>query len=113
MKDVQQRFDDAAALALARRGRLRERLGLTRERLAPMRIAEDAREAVEDGAKSTLDEVRAHPVKTGLTVGALLIWAFRDPLLRHAPRQMRRLYNRLAGYGPDGTDNDTPPNNQE
>lgn len=110
MKDARQRFDNAVADARAQRDRLRERLSLTRERFAPMRIAGDAKEAVEDRAKSTLDEVKAHPLRTGLTAGALLAWTFRDPLLRHAPDAIRRAYHRLAGYDSAGEpDDDTLP----
>ena len=109
MSDPQQRFDEAVSAAREQRGRLRERLGLTRARLKPMRIAEDAKEAVEDSAKSTLDEVKAHPVRTGLTVAGVLVWVFRDPLLRHAPNTIRHIYSRLAGYSPEDADETLPP----
>ena len=59
MSDPQQRFDEALGIALVQRGRLRQRLGLTRARLTPLRIAEDAKEVVEDSAKSTLDDIKA------------------------------------------------------
>jgi hypothetical protein len=98
------RLAEVAAATQAQREKLRLRVAATRNRLLPARLKSDAQTATEklvrDGAADAVAQVRAHPVASGAAVAALLAWAFRDPLLRHGPSSVRRLYDWLAGHVP-------------
>ena len=101
MKRHDLRIDAARNAALVQRMRLKQRIGLTRERLRPNRLKFDAEQAVEqrlaDGARIAVDSVKAHPLAAGAAALAVIGWTFRQPLLDHAPARVRGGWQWLAG----------------
>lgn len=101
MKRHDLRIDAAHNAALAQRLRLKQRIGLTRERLRPNRLKFDAQQAVEqrltDGARIAADSVKAHPLAAGAAALAVIGWTFRQPLLEHAPARVRGGWQWLVG----------------
>ena len=83
------------------RARLAQQAGATRDRLLPSRLTADARLAAEQRMRTavadTADHIRSNKVETAVTVGAVIAWIFRKPLLRVAPPAARSAYNWLAG----------------
>lgn len=92
---------NARQQAADNRGRLRARLSVTRDRLTPARLRDDAvdyaKAQVAEVRQETVAHVRQHPVLTVIGVTALIGWIARKPLLAHAPPAIASAYGWLSG----------------
>lgn len=109
MSRLEQRLIDGHLAAKEQRERLKLRVAVTRDRLSPQRLLNDARTEAEHQVRATatsvVTEVQAHPVRTALLGSAVLAWVFRRPLLDHGPSWMRSAYAVVSGrYMPMGKD---------
>lgn len=87
--------------AASNRQRLSARLRATRARLTPDQLKADAADFAMDQIASARDtaiaHVRAHPVRTTLSIAMAAAWLARRPLLDHGPGALRRGYAWLSG----------------
>ncbi len=96
-----EKVEAAGERAAASRQHLLASIDTTRARLTPARLKADALGSVKTGLNSAGREIvahaRAHPVRIGFGVAALLAWIFRRPIIAHAPGLLQRGYGWAAG----------------
>ena len=123
-----EKVEAAGERAAASRQHLLASIDTTRARLTPARLKADALGSAKTGLTSAGREIvahaRAHPVRIGFGVAALLAWIFRRPIIAHAPGLLQRTYGWAAGKlsfsealaqrdMTAGDDNDLPPSDND
>ncbi|MCC7394383.1 MAG: hypothetical protein IT553_05970 [Sphingomonadaceae bacterium] len=96
-----EKVEAAGERAAASRQHLLSSIGATRARLTPARLkadaAKSAKTSLTTARREMIAHVRAHPVRIGFGIAALLAWIFRRPLIAHAPGLLQRGYGWAAG----------------
>lgn len=96
-----EKVEAAGERAAASRQHLLASIDTTRTRLTPARLKADAlgsaKTALTSAGREIIAHARAHPVRIGFGVAALLAWLLRRPIIAHAPGLLQRTYGWAAG----------------
>ena len=101
-------LEAAQAEAAAQRHNLSQQIDVTKARLQPSYLVQDAKNVanyqIQSLKQDGINHAKAHPVAVALGATALVAWMARKPLLKRAPAAVKRTYNWVAGFFPDTVD---------